>query len=182
MFYLIIFFLFGHLDSVKTLRLPSTQINGLVNRSQRKKYSVKCSSQSSFSLTNKVGNKDDIINRNHKPLNKSTVALALQDGYASKSEEENTLPASFVQVLNKKFDALYRLTRPYTWASIVSCFIVITIYLYWNKVLFVLTQYNNNNNFLILSDCRGIISFYACSTKSYWFDCHVFHRSIEGKF
>ncbi|KAK9210870.1 hypothetical protein WN943_000243 [Citrus x changshan-huyou] len=130
MFYLIIFFLFGHLDSVKTLRLPSTQINGLVNRSQRKKYSVKCSSQSSFSLTNKVGNREDIINRNHKPLNKSTVALALQDGYASKSEEENTLPASFVQVLNKKFDALYRLTRPYTWASIVSCFIVITIYLY----------------------------------------------------
>ncbi|KAH9798910.1 homogentisate phytyltransferase 1 [Citrus sinensis] len=119
MFYLIIFFLFGHLDSVKTLRLPSTQINGLVNRSQRKKYSVKCSSQSSFSLTNKVGNREDIINRNHKPLNKSTVALALQDGYASKSEEENTLPASFVQVLNKKFDALYRLTRPYTWASII---------------------------------------------------------------
>ncbi|KAH9798900.1 homogentisate phytyltransferase 1 [Citrus sinensis] len=105
--------------SVKTLRLPSTQINGLVNRSQRKKYSVKCSSQSSFSLTNKVGNREDIINRNHKPLNKSTVALALQDGYASKSEEENTLPASFVQVLNKKFDALYRLTRPYTWASII---------------------------------------------------------------
>ncbi|XP_024033725.1 coumarin 8-geranyltransferase 1b, chloroplastic [Citrus clementina] len=106
-------------NSVKTLRLPSTQINGLVNRSQRKKYSVKCSSQSSFSLTNKVGNREDIINRNHKPLNKSTVALALQDGYASKSEEENTLPASFVQVLNKKFDALYRLTRPYTWASII---------------------------------------------------------------
>ncbi|ESR63568.1 hypothetical protein CICLE_v10010546mg [Citrus x clementina] len=54
----------------------------------------------------------------YHPLQPS-IALALQDGYASKSEEENTLPASFVQVLNKKFDALYRLTRPYTWASII---------------------------------------------------------------
>ncbi|KDO51960.1 hypothetical protein CISIN_1g0257182mg, partial [Citrus sinensis] len=43
------------------------------------------------------------------------VALAAQDGYSSESELAST---SFMQVLNKKCDAFYRLTRPYSCVSI----------------------------------------------------------------
>lgn len=109
-------FYFGRLGFSKTtFASPLTQVNGLVNRSQSNKYSQNCSSESSVYLTNK-------IIRKQKPLNKLTVPLALQDGYASKSEDDIIVSTSFVDVLNKKFNALYRLTRPYTWASIVSYF------------------------------------------------------------
>lgn len=62
------------------------------------------------------------MERNHKPLKKSTVPMASQDGYPSKSQDENIVSTSFVDVLTKKLDAFYRLSRPYTWTNIVSCF------------------------------------------------------------
>ncbi|KAL9424290.1 hypothetical protein AB3S75_036222 [Citrus x aurantiifolia] len=104
-----------HAGSVKTFQTRVKHINGLANKSESKKYSVRCSSESSFFSTNKIGRSEDlVINRSHKPLTKSTVALAAQDGYSSKSELPST---SFMQVLTKKCDAFYRLTRPHTCAG-----------------------------------------------------------------
>ncbi|KAH9716074.1 putative homogentisate phytyltransferase 1 [Citrus sinensis] len=60
-----------------------------------------------------------MMERNHKPLKKSTVPMALQDGYPSKSQDENIVSTSFVDVLTKKLDAFYRLCRPYAWTSII---------------------------------------------------------------
>ena len=62
------------------------------------------------------------MERNHKPLKKSTVPMALKDGHPSKCQDESIVSTSFVDVLTKKLDAFYRLSRPYAWTSIVSCF------------------------------------------------------------
>ncbi|KAH9677688.1 homogentisate geranylgeranyltransferase [Citrus sinensis] len=114
-----------HAGSVKTFQTPLKHINGLANKNQSKKYSVRCSSESSFLLTNKIGHSEDlVINRNHKPLSKSTVALAAQDGYSSESELAST---SFMQVLNKKCDAFYRLTRPYSCVSIIAALLSVSL-------------------------------------------------------
>ncbi|KAL9442909.1 hypothetical protein AB3S75_016302 [Citrus x aurantiifolia] len=104
--------------STKTFWSPVTQRHGLVYKREGKKYPIKCSSQKSPSqgslyLTNKTRTDEDIINRNHKTLNKSTVPLASQD------DNFKIVSTSFVDVLNKKLDALYRLTRPYTWIGII---------------------------------------------------------------
>ncbi|KAH9716069.1 putative homogentisate phytyltransferase 1 [Citrus sinensis] len=109
-----------HAGSFKTFQTPLTQINGLVNRSESNKYSIRCSIQNSLYLTNnKIRNNEDMMERNHKPLKKSTVPMALQDGYPSKSQDENIVSTSFVDVLTKKLDAFYRLCRPYAWTSII---------------------------------------------------------------
>ncbi|KAH9760468.1 homogentisate phytyltransferase 1 [Citrus sinensis] len=105
-------------SSTKTLWSPVTQRHGLVYKREGKKYPIKCSSQTSptqgsLYLTNKTRTEEDIINRNHKTLNKSTVPLASQD------DNTKIVSTSFVDVLNKKLDALYRLTRPYTWIGII---------------------------------------------------------------
>ncbi|KAL9409719.1 hypothetical protein AB3S75_048023 [Citrus x aurantiifolia] len=114
-----------HAGSVKTFQTPLKHINGLANKNQSKKYSVRCSSESSFFLTNKIGHSEDlVINRNHKPLSKSTVALAAQDGYSSESKLAST---SFMQVLNKKCDAFYRLTRPYSCVSIIAALLSVSL-------------------------------------------------------
>lgn len=154
--------------------LPLTQINDLVNRSESNKFSTKRASiQGSFYLTNKIGKNKDIINRNQKPLNKSTVPLA------SKSRDENIASTSFVDILIKKLDAFYRLSRPYSWINIVSWFLVYTcITVYWHKgsldwqIIFF---------YLIFSGCRDNISIFASNTKSCWFDPHFFNWSMEGK-
>ncbi|KAH9716117.1 putative homogentisate phytyltransferase 1 [Citrus sinensis] len=112
-----------HAGSVKTFQTRVKHINGLANKSESKKCSVRCSSESSFLLTN--GHSEDlVINRNHKPLSKSTVALAAQDGYSSESELAST---SFMQVLNKKCDAFYRLTRPYSCVSIIAALLSVSL-------------------------------------------------------
>ncbi|KAH9646905.1 homogentisate geranylgeranyltransferase [Citrus sinensis] len=114
-----------HAGSVKTFQTRVKHINGLANKSESKKYSVRCSSESSFFLTNKIGHSEDlVINRNHKLLSKSTVALAAQDGYSSESELVST---SFMQVLNKKCDAFYRLTRPYSCVSIIAALLSVSL-------------------------------------------------------
>ncbi|KAH9716163.1 homogentisate phytyltransferase 1 [Citrus sinensis] len=106
--------------TVKTFQSPLTQIYGLANRRESNKYSVKGSIQSSFCLTNnKIGNNEDMMNRYHKPLKKSTVPMALQDDSATKSQNENIVSTSFLDFLTKKLDAFYRLSRPYAWTSII---------------------------------------------------------------
>lgn len=105
--------------STRTFWSPATQGHGLVNRRESKKYPIKCSSQkcpsqSSLSLTNKTRTSEDRISRHHKTLNKSTLNLASQD------DNIKIVSTSFVENLNKKLDALYRLSRPYTWTGIVS--------------------------------------------------------------
>lgn len=115
--------------STKTFWSPATQRHGLVYKREGKKYPIKCSSQKSPSqgslyLTNKTRTEEDIINRNHKTLNKSTVPQASQD------DNIKIVSTSFVDVLNKKLDALYRLTRPYTWIGIVSCLIFSYTYIH----------------------------------------------------
>ncbi|KAH9677682.1 putative homogentisate phytyltransferase 1 [Citrus sinensis] len=52
------------------------------------------------------------------------VALAAQDGYSSESELVST---SFMQVLNKKCDAFYRLTRPYSCVSIIAALLSVSL-------------------------------------------------------
>ncbi|KAH9667701.1 putative homogentisate phytyltransferase 1 [Citrus sinensis] len=107
-------------SSFKTFQTPSTQINGLVNRSEGNKYSIRRSIQNSLYLTNnKIRNNEDMMERNHKPLKKSTVPMALKDGHPSKCQDESTVSTSFVDVLTKKLDAFHRLSRPYAWTSII---------------------------------------------------------------
>ncbi|KAH9667703.1 putative homogentisate phytyltransferase 1 [Citrus sinensis] len=60
-----------------------------------------------------------MMERNHKPLKKSTVPMALKDGHPSKCQDESTVSTSFVDVLTKKLDAFHRLSRPYAWTSII---------------------------------------------------------------
>ncbi|KAH9646913.1 homogentisate geranylgeranyltransferase [Citrus sinensis] len=49
---------------------------------------------------------------------------AAQDGYSSESELVST---SFMQVLNKKCDAFYRLTRPYSCVSIIAALLSVSL-------------------------------------------------------
>lgn len=75
-----------------------------------------------------INNEGMISNRIYqKPLNKNRVPLALQDGYALQSENDNPAPAqpaapSFLEVYKKKLNAISHLTRYYAQINIVSCF------------------------------------------------------------
>ncbi|GAY44301.1 hypothetical protein CUMW_081140, partial [Citrus unshiu] len=74
-----------HASCIKTLESPVTHIHGVLNRSQEKKYAIKCSQSNSFyNLTNKIAS-----SRNCKPFNSHRAPVTLQDGYASKSEDDD---------------------------------------------------------------------------------------------
>ncbi|KAH9685594.1 putative homogentisate phytyltransferase 1 [Citrus sinensis] len=112
----------------KTIAWPLTQRHSAVPNTSpsNKSSSIKCSSQRSFHIPNQnkiaLNNEGIISNRNHqKPLNKQLVPLALQDGYALQSEDDNTAPAasSFLEFFKKKLIAINHLVRSYTWVNIV---------------------------------------------------------------
>ncbi|GAY65483.1 hypothetical protein CUMW_241430 [Citrus unshiu] len=112
----------------KTIASPLTQRHGAVANTSpsNKSSSIKCSSQRSFHITNQnkiaLNNEGIISNRNHpKPLNKQLVPLALRDGYALQSEDDNTVAAalSVLEVFKKKLIAINHLVRSYTWVNIV---------------------------------------------------------------
>ncbi|KAH9760441.1 homogentisate phytyltransferase 1 [Citrus sinensis] len=99
---------------IKTLESPVTHIHGVLNRSQEKKYAIKCSQSNSFyNLTNKIAS-----SRNCKPFNSHRAPVTLQDGYASKSEDDDH-SNSFLNVFLKKFHALYRFMRAYACAGVI---------------------------------------------------------------
>ncbi|KAH9685568.1 putative homogentisate phytyltransferase 1 [Citrus sinensis] len=112
---------------LKTVASPLTQRHTIANTSpSNKSPSIKCSSQRSFHLPNQnkiaLNNEGIISNRDHqKPLNKQLVPLALQDGNALQSEDDNTAAAapSFFEVVKKKLIAINHLVRSYTWVNIV---------------------------------------------------------------
>ncbi|KAH9760433.1 homogentisate geranylgeranyltransferase [Citrus sinensis] len=91
----------------------STQLRSIPNRNSQGKNFIKCS-QSSFLLPNKISrNSEYLKNRNNKSLKKYCVPDTSQDGYASKSEDDNNL-TSFRDALQKNLIALYRFSRPHT--------------------------------------------------------------------
>ncbi|KAH9685569.1 putative homogentisate phytyltransferase 1 [Citrus sinensis] len=112
---------------LKTVASPLTQRHTIANTSpSNKSPSIKCSSQRSFHLPNQnkiaLNNEGIISNRDHqKPLNKQLVPLALQDGNALQSEDDNTAAAapSFFEVVKKKLIAINHLVRSYTWVNII---------------------------------------------------------------
>ncbi|KAH9751434.1 homogentisate phytyltransferase 1 [Citrus sinensis] len=113
---------------LKTVASPLTQRHGAISNTSpsNKSPSIKCSSQRSFHLPNQnkiaLNNEGIISNRDRqKPLNKQLVPLALQDGNALQSEDDNTAAAapSFFEVFKKKLIAINHLVRSYTWVNIV---------------------------------------------------------------
>ncbi|KAL9451484.1 hypothetical protein AB3S75_013114 [Citrus x aurantiifolia] len=113
---------------LKTVASPLTQRHGAIANTSpsNKSPSIKCSSQRSFHLPNQnkiaLNNEGIISNRDHqKPLNKQLVPLALQDGNALQSEDDNTAATapSFFEVFKKKLIAINHLVRSYTWVNIV---------------------------------------------------------------
>ncbi|KAH9770679.1 putative homogentisate phytyltransferase 1 [Citrus sinensis] len=97
-----------HSRCVKTYRPPVTHIHGVLNRNQGKKYAIKCS-ENSFYPTNRITERNDVV---CKPFNNNdrVTAVTLQDGYASKSEDEDGSPKN---VFLKNLNALYRFIYPY---------------------------------------------------------------------
>ncbi|KAH9685565.1 hypothetical protein KPL70_014006 [Citrus sinensis] len=101
-----------------------TQRHGAVANTSpsNKSPSIKCYSQRSFHLPNQnkiaLNNEGIISNRNdQKPLNNQLVPLALEDGCALQSEDDNTAAAapSVLEVFKKKLVAINHLVRSYTW-------------------------------------------------------------------
>ncbi|KAH9651878.1 homogentisate phytyltransferase 1 [Citrus sinensis] len=97
-----------HSRCVKTYQPPVTHIHGVLNRNQGKKYAIKCS-ENSFYPTNRITERNDVV---CKPFNNNdrVTAVTLQDGYASKSEDEDGSPKN---VFLKNLNALYRFMYPY---------------------------------------------------------------------
>lgn len=104
---------------ITTFQSPTTQLRSIPNRNSQGKNFIKCS-QSSFLLPNKISrNSEYLKNRNNKSLKKYCVPDTSQDGYASKSEDDNKL-TSFRDALQKNLIALYRFFRPHTVIGTVS--------------------------------------------------------------
>lgn len=104
---------------ITTFQSPTTQLRSIPNRNSQGKNFIKCS-QSSFLLPNKISrNSEYLKNRNNKSLKKYCVPDTSQDGYASKSEDDNNL-TSFRDDLQKNLIALYRFSRPHTVIGTVS--------------------------------------------------------------
>ncbi|KAH9685563.1 hypothetical protein KPL70_014006 [Citrus sinensis] len=104
-----------------------TQRHGAVANTSpsNKSPSIKCYSQRSFHLPNQnkiaLNNEGIISNRNdQKPLNNQLVPLALEDGCALQSEDDNTAAAapSVLEVFKKKLVAINHLVRSYTWVIV----------------------------------------------------------------
>ena len=146
-----------------------THIHGVLNRSQEKKYAIKCSQSNSFyNLTNKIAS-----SRNCKPFNSHRAPVTLQDGYASKSEDDDH-SNSFLNVFLKKFHALYRFMRAYACAGVVSF-----VYSYLS-----LNQYIRHAWVFIfcfyVSDYSNNIEFSSTCTNTRRLDSRIFHWIIGG--
>lgn len=99
-----------HYGCTKTLPSPLSQIHGVLNTTLRKKYSIKCP-RNSFNLTNKI--------RSCKQFNKYRCLSTLQDGYKPNPRHDNNYSTSFQDVFFRNLNALYCLTRPYTWIGTI---------------------------------------------------------------
>lgn len=133
-----------------TFQSPATQQRSFPSRNSQSKNFIKCS-QSKFLLPNKISrNSEYLKNRNSKSLKKYCIPVTSQDGYASKSEDDDN-STNFQGVLPKNLIALYRFSRPHTVIGTVSLLLA-------TSLIFIFSR--NTIGWQNLSKCFDRFSFF----------------------
>lgn len=125
------------LGCVKKHVSPITRIHeGAVNRgSESTKYSIRCRS-SLFHLSNcRNRNGEGITNdKQCKPFNRHRAPVTLQDEAASRFDEDNNNSIGFRDAFLKNINAIFQFTRPFFLLGVVSCYLLINLYIIKKQV------------------------------------------------